>query len=340
MENEKANTQEKFSKSVEDAIKETGFVEGGDTTPLLRKTLLNYLTLDSLGKLWGPGWSLFVTYTVHAMYTECGMKVSYDAMKTIISEMSGYDQTLPTDLIGESESDPESLTDERAEHAFFLATLICWELKVPSPVEVEYLIAVLGENATPVGAEALWVTNPEKYKLDITSERAMVSMAKAADRINSERAGAVFDEDRGKEYYEMLARVAKKCRTHFATIAQAGRPGPEGEAEKHPGREGEGAAESSRNSEEPTADIETLILNIGTSSGMTPGGSHHSGSSSTGWSTGEIVLGAAAVAAVGAALWYGYNKLVAEEYDVNLADFKIPEFDFDIDFEFDSGFDF
>ena len=340
MENEKANTnREKFLNSVNSAVEEIGYVEGGDTTPLLRKTLLNYLTLDSLGKLWGPGWSLFVTYTVHAMYTECGMKVSYDAMKTIISEMSGHDEALPTDLIGESESDPESLTDERAEHAFFLATLICWELKVPSPVEVEYLIAVLGENATPVGAEALWVTNPEKYKLDITSERAMVSMAKAADRINSERAGAVFDEDRGKEYYEMLARVAKKCKAHFATIAQAGRPGPEGEAEKHPGREGEGTAESSRNSEEPTADIETLILNIGSPSGMTAGGSHHSGGSSSKWTTGEIVLGVAAVAAAGAALWYGYNKLVADDFDVELSEFSIPDLDFDfeipeIDFDF------
>ena len=312
MENEKANTQEKFSKSVEDAIKETGFVEGGDTTPLLRKTLLNYLTLDSLENLWGPGWSLFVLYTVHATYGECGVKVSYASVKDVISKMTGYDETLPTYLVGESGSvpgAPGTPTAKRTEHALFLGTLICWELKVPGPVEVDYLFGVLGENATPVEAEALWVANPGKYKIDITSEEAMVSMAKAADRLNSERAGMDFVKERDEEYYDMVARVAKKCRAHFATIAQAGRSAPKEETE------GVGKA------------------SVDTPSSMTPGGSHHSGGSSTGWTTGKIALGAAGVAAVGAALWYGYKRLTGEEHDVNLTDFDIEISDFD------SGFD-
>ena len=65
-----------------------------------------------------------------------------------------------------------------------------------------------------------------------------------------------------------------------------------------------------------------------------------SGGGSSDSDTGMVILGIATAAVVGIALWYGYNRLTAEEYDINLSDFKIPDFDFDFDPNFDSGFGF
>ena len=345
MKNEKANpNREKFLKSVQNAIEETGYVKGKSTTPLLKKTLLNFLELDSLERLWGPGWSLFVTYTARAMYTEHDILVSYDAMKSVVYGMKGYDKTLPTDLVEENENQAveDDDDDERIEDSLFLATLISFELEIPTPIEVDYLFAVLGEDASPTGAEILWIENPGKYKLDITDAEAVVAMAKATASLNCKRKGVDFIEEEGKEYYDMLSRVADRCASYLETKGRAEQPTPKEETEKQPEREGKAITEPSRNSEEPPLEIDTLVVNVGTPSSMTAPGSRHSGyygggGASTEWTTGEIVLGVAAVAAAGAALWYGYNKLVADDFDIELSEFSIPDLDFDFkipDFDF------
>ena len=98
------------------------------------------------------------------------------------------------------------------------------------------------------------------------------------------------------------------------------------------------AAEQIKNTNLNTSDIEAKIDRLNITTPKYYGGG---GGASSDWTTTEIVLGVAAVGAIGVALWYGYNRLTAEEYDINLSDFKIPDFDIEIpDFDFDSGFDF
>ena len=95
------------------------------------------------------------------------------------------------------------------------------------------------------------------------------------------------------------------------------------------------ASEQIKNTKLNTSDIEAKIERLNATTPSYYGGGGGGGSSSE-WTTGEVILGVAAVAAIGAAAWYGYNKLVSDEYDIPFADLDIP----DIDFDFDSGFDF
>ena len=97
----------------------------------------------------------------------------------------------------------------------------------------------------------------------------------------------------------------------------------------------EAAAKQIKNAELNTADIEAKIERLNSTTPSYYGGGGGGGGSSE-WTTGEVILGVAAVAAIGAVAWYGYNKLTSDEYDIPFSDLDIP----DTDFDFDSGFDF
>ena len=313
MENKSAD-EIKFDVAVTVSITETGYVAGKDTRPLLVEMLEQYLDLTSIDRLWGPAWSLYVVTTAHRIKNVAGIDISYRSMKYVVSRMVGYDKVRPTDLVSRKDSGVVAL-----EECLYQATQITQELNIISPVEMEYLSAVLGESGCPTDAELLWINHPEKHKLDITDVESVIAMAVATATLNNEKIKIELSVQEkmilamsAEIYHNILEKVSNRC-----AVARANKD------DAVPNRSPQ------TNDYSDTTSEKIAILNARANTRSY--GCCCGGGSSSEWTTGEVVLGVAAVAVVGAALWYGYNTLTPPEFDI-----KIPNFDINLD----SGFDF
>ena len=337
----KPNTKndEKFMSVLEAGMEKTNFDKNNNTEELLEKYLLMYLEIDTLDKLWGGAWSLFVAAIAHRMSTVANIKVPRETVKNVISQMSGRDNVFPDELV-----EPISLDSTELEECMLVATCVCKELVIPSPIEVYYLYDILDKETSPLDAGIAWLINSEKHVLDTNNPKALADMGRKIKKLNHERLGVKFDCDSIEEYYGILKRVGIRCALPCALPYTSNAINKSLEYEnrykprlKHKGNE-RGRKEKSmkspdKNLSRPKAARKRPVQKVDKS--VDPDVNHHrseyygdGGGVSPGWSTGKVILGVTAAAAAATALWYSHDRLADKERAINLSDFKIPNLDF------------
>ena len=213
----------------------------------------------------------------------------------------------------------------------FASERISLDLGIPTPLELLDLRAALGYEATLEELLTEYRANYEKYSLSIDksgseepTEITSETTTEATTTDNVEPSPLVTTEttSEGKDGSVLDTMLEDAERIHRETVRRY---------DETATRSAEQINNAGLNVSEIEAKIEAKIEGLNAATPAYYGGGGGGGSSE--WTTGEIILTGAAVLAVGAALWYGYNSLTSNDYDINLSDFEVPDFDMP-DFDF------
>ena len=165
-----------FEESVNKAITKVSYTQGDHAGILLKEIFKGYLGLTTVKELWGPIWVLPLTIIAGRVSVIIGHEIDSKSIKSVICEMVGYSDVTPSSLIpkGVDLTLPEicmsnDTNNEQVKNYLATTIQISVKLDIPSPIEIAYLYAKLGEKACPIEVYRLWMSNPKEYKLDHTS---------------------------------------------------------------------------------------------------------------------------------------------------------------------------
>ena len=153
-------------------IMDMGYNPGDPAGPLLKEIAELYLGISSIKELWGPLWALPITIMADRIHPSLNFETRLGAIIDVVGQMEGRTSITPNVISARRTGqtyNPMPTNDyqviDKIKSYISTATRVCKYLDIPSPIEVTLLYKSIGKDVSPIDAEDLWRSEPEKYKL-------------------------------------------------------------------------------------------------------------------------------------------------------------------------------
>ena len=145
---------------------------GDPAGPLLKEIAELYLGISSIKELWGPLWVLPITIMADRIHPSLNLETRLGAIIGVVGQMEGRTSITPNVISARRTGqtyNPIPTSDyqviDKIKSYISTATRVCKHLDIPSPIEATLLYKSIGKDVSPIDAEDLWRSDPEKYKL-------------------------------------------------------------------------------------------------------------------------------------------------------------------------------